>query len=332
MKGIGGMTKLLKEYGSIVLIFVAVLILRFILPRPFIMDVLIFGVYAMAFNFLMGHLGLVSFGQPAYLGLGAYGTALYLSYVGTNPYVGILAGVLVGIVVSMLVGVFLVRLSSSYFTLANLAFCAIVFFLFQKGLVSITRGDTGLWYLARMTKGALLDLKNPNDLFIFVFAVAVLVWVFFRYIDTTVYGACCLAGKVNEPKLQFLGYNTFRIKWLGFVIANAVAALAGSLYAIYFGFVSPGLTELTRAAEVVIVGLLGGVGTLLVPLVGAFVYIGMKDLISKFIMYWELVVGLLLVLVMLAGERGIVGTLGPLVNRLMRRRAPGLAGAEGRKP
>ncbi|MCR4403245.1 MAG: branched-chain amino acid ABC transporter permease [Firmicutes bacterium] len=326
------MTKLFKDYGSIVLTFGAVLLLRLVLPRPFIMDVLIFGVYAMAFNFLMGHLGLVSFGQPAYLGLGAYGAALYLSYIGTNPYVGIIAGIALGLVVSMLVGLFLVKLSSSYFTLANLAFCAIVFFLFQKGLVSITRGDTGLWYLFRMTKGLLLDFKNPNDLFIFVFVVAVLVWLLFRYLDTTVYGASCLAAKLNETKLQFLGYNTFRIKWLGFVIANGVAALAGSLYAVYFGFVSPGLTELTRAAEVVIVGLLGGVGTLLGPIVGALVYIGMKDLTSKFITYWELVVGLLLIFVMLAGERGIVGTLQPLLGRLAGRRATASARAGAERP
>lgn len=313
------MTRLLKEYGGILIAFGIVLLLRLLLPRPFIMDVLIFGIYAMAFSFLMGQLGLVSFGQPVYLGIGAYGTALYLCYLGANPYAGIIAGMLVGVAVSLLVGAFLVRLSSSYFTLANLAFCAIGFFLFQKGLVSITHGDTGLWYLGKMTRTAILDLKNPDQLFVFVFLVALFVWIVFRYIGTSVYGAGCLAVKVNERKLQFLGYNTFNVKWLAFIIANTAAALAGSLYAVYFGFVSPGITEMTRGAEVVIVGLLGGVGTLFGPLVGAFTYIGMKDLISRFIAYWELVVGLLLVFVMLAGEKGIVGALEPVLKRTLSR-------------
>ncbi len=302
--------------------FALIIPLRLLLPRPFIMDVMIFGIYALAFSFLMGQLGLVSFGQPAYLGIGAYATALYLYYFGTNPYVGIVVGILVGLAASAFVGLFLVRLASSYFTLANLAFCAVVFFLLQKGLVKVTRGDTGLWYLAKMSRATLLDLKNPGHLFVFVFLVALGVWVLFKYLNTSVYGASCLAVKVNERKLQFLGYNTFNVKWLAFVIANTVAALAGSLYAVYFGFVSPGMTELTRVSEVVIVGLLGGVGSLLGPLVGAFTYIGMKDLVSDFITYWELVVGLLLVAVMLAGERGIVGTLEPVLKRWLPRRAP----------
>jgi len=316
--------RVVREYGGILVAFGLLALLGLVLPRPFIMEVLIFGIYVMAFSFLAGHLGLVSFGQPAYLGLGAYGAAMYLYYYGTNPYAGILAGIVAGAVVSAIIGAFLVKLAGDYFALANLAFCAIAFFVFQKALVGVTRGDTGLWYLAKMLPTPVLNLKNPDHFFGFVFAVAIAVWVLFRYIEKSVYGAVCIATKINERKVQFLGYRPFYIKWLGFVIANTVAALAGCLYAIYFGFVSPALMDLTRVAEVVIAGLLGGVGTLYGPLVGAFAYIGMKDLVSDRIAYWELVVGMLLVLVMLAGEKGIVGTLEPYARKVLgRQHLPG---------
>ena len=115
--------------------------------------------------------------------------------------------------------------------------------------------------------------------------------------------------------MQFLGYSNFRIRWLAFIIANTTTALAGSLYAVYFGFVSPEITSFHRAADPVVVTILGGVGTLYGPLVGAIAYTGMKDVLSRVIVNWEFFVGFLLVLIMLAGEKGIWGTLEPLLRR-----------------
>ena len=136
----------------------------------------------------------------------------------------------------------------------------------------------------------------------------------------TVYGACCLATKINENKVEFLGYSNFRIRLLAFVIANTTTALAGSMYAVYLGFVSPEITSPARAADPVVVTILGGTGTLYGPLVGAFAYTGMKDVISKLIGNWELFIGFLLVFIMLAGEKGIWGTLQPRLAKLFSRR------------
>jgi branched-chain amino acid transport system permease protein len=306
-----------RWWWGILLAFALLAALRIFLPLPFANEIVIFSIYTMGCNFLLGRVGFISFGQPAYLAVGAYGTAFYLFYFGSNPYIGILAGVMAGLVVCAGIGPFFVRLRSDYFALVNLALAVIVFYLMEKILAPITHGDNGLWFLANMASTPLLDLGKPSHFFIFAWLVAIVIWALYKYLDDSIYGACCLATKINEGKLQFLGYSNFKIRWLAFIIANTTTALAGSLYAVYFGFVSPEITSPGRAADPVVVTILGGVGTLYGPIVGAVAYTGMKDLISGFVVNWELVIGFLLVFIMLAGEKGIWGTLEPILSRTL---------------
>ena len=177
----------------------------------------------------------------------------------------------------------------------NLALAVIVFYLMEKILAGITHGDNGLWFLTSMSSTPVLDLTKPSHFFIFSFWVALALWAFYKYLDDSVYGACCLATKINEDKLKFLGYSTFNIRWLAFIIANTTTALAGALYAVYFGFVSPEITSPARAADPVVPppppppppppGTILGEGGVLAhsygPIVGAIVNTGMKDLISR---------------------------------------------------
>jgi branched-chain amino acid transport system permease protein len=310
----------LKWWGGMLLAFGLLGVSRLFLPLPFLNEVVIFSVYAIGCNFLIGRVGYISFGQPAYLAIGAYATAFYMFYFGTNPYIGILVGVLGGLVMSLVVGPLFVRLRSDYFAMVNLALAVIVFYLMQKVLVGITQGDNGLWFLTRISSTPVLDLTRPNHFFIFALLVALLVWVFYKYLDDSIYGACCLATKVNENKLQFLGYNNFSIRLFAFVIANTTTALAGAMYAIYLGFVSPEMASPHRAADPVIVTLLGGVGTLFGPLVGAIAYTGMKDVLSKMIGNWELFIGFLLVFIMLVADKGIWGSLEPMLDKWLFRK------------
>jgi branched-chain amino acid transport system permease protein len=311
--------KIFRWWWGILLAFLVLGVIRVFLPLPFTTEVIIFSIYTMGCNFLLGRVGFISFGQPAYLAVGAYATAFYLYYFGHNPYVGILLGVLAGGIVSFVVGPFFVRLRSDYFALVNLALAVIMFYLMEKILAPITHGDNGLMFITRMAPTPVINLVKPSQFFIFIFLVAMAVWAFYKYLDDSIYGACCLATKTNEDKLKFLGYSNFNIRWLAFIIANTTTALAGTLYAVYFGFVSPEITSPGRAADPVVVTILGGVGTLYGPIAGAIAYIGMKDLISGWIANWELFIGLLLVFIMLAGEKGIWGTLDPLLKRLLPR-------------
>ena len=309
-----------RWWWGILLAFSLLAVARVFLPLPFINEVVIFSIYTMGCSFLLGRVGFISFGQPAYLAVGAYATAFYLFYFGANPYIGILLGVVAGAVVAFIVGPLFVRLRSDYFALVNLALAVIVFYLMQKVLAGITHGDNGLWFLTNIASTPVLDLGKPGHFFIFAWLVALAVWAFYKYLDDSIYGACCLATKINEDKLKFIGYNNYRIRLLAFVIANTTTALAGSMYAVYLGFVSPEITSPARAADPVVVTILGGVGTLYGPIVGAFAYTGMKDVVSKLIGNWELIIGFLLVFIMLAGEKGIWGTLQPLLEKVFFRK------------
>jgi branched-chain amino acid transport system permease protein len=305
----------LRWWWGLLLAFALIALLRVLLPLPFANEIMILSIYAIGCNFLLGRVGLISFGQPAYLAVGAYAAAFYLFYFGTNAYIGILIGIAAGIIVSLAVGPLFVRLRSDYFALVNLALAVIIFYLMQKVLADITHGDNGLWFLTRLSSTPVLDISRPDQFFMFAFAVGFAVWVFYKYLDDSVFGACCLAAKINDDKLRFLGYSSFNIRLLAFVIANTTTALAGAMYAVYLGFVSPEITSPARAADPVVVTILGGAGTLYGPIVGAIAYTGMKDLISKVVGNWELIVGLMLVFVMLAGQKGIWGTLEPLLQK-----------------
>jgi branched-chain amino acid transport system permease protein len=316
------MIDIFKWWRSLLLVFGLLALGGVFLPLPFANEIVIFSIYAMGCNFLLGRVGFISFGQPAYLAVGAYATAFYLFYFGTNPYVGILIGIAAGAVAALLVGPLFVRLRSDYFALVNLALAVIIYYLMQKVLAGITHGDNGLWFLTQIDSTPILDLTRPSQFFVFALLVCFAVWALYKYLDDSIYGACCLAAKINEDKLRFLGYSNFRIRLLAFVIANTTTALAGALYAVYLGFVSPEITSPARAADPIIVVILGGVGTLYGPIAGAIAYTGMKDIISKVIGNWELLIGSLLVLIMLAGERGILGTCESLWKIAALRRRP----------
>jgi branched-chain amino acid transport system permease protein len=321
-----GVRNFLRWWRGLVAVFALLALGGVFLPLPFAIEVLIFSIYAMSCNFLLGRVGFISFGQPAYLAVGAYAAAFYLFYAGGNPYLAILIGIAAGIAVSCVVGPLFVRLRSDYFALVNLALAVILYYLMQKVLAGVTHGDNGLWFLTQIDATPGLDLTSPGQFFAFACLTAFAVWAFYKYLDDSIFGACCLAAKVNEDKLRFLGYSNFRIRLLAFVLANTTAALAGALYAVYLGFVSPEMTAPSRTADPVIVTILGGVGSLYGPIVGAIAYTGMKDVLSKTLGNWELLIGVLLVVIMLAGERGIIGS----AEALWRRVLPGRrAGAHG---
>lgn len=310
------MMNMFRWWRGILLAFFLLAMIRMFLPLPFSNEIVIFSIYVMGCSFLLGRVGFISFGQPAYLATGAYGTAFYLFYFGANPFIGILIGIAAGLVMTLIVGPLFVRLRSDYFALVNLALAVILYYMMQKVLAPITQGDNGLWFLTNMKSTPFIDITRPNEFFIFAFLVALAVWALFKYLNDTLYGACALASKVNEDKVQFLGYSNFKIRFFGFIIANVTTALAGSLYAIYLGFVSPEMTSAHRCADPVVVTILGGVGTLYGPLVGAIAFTGMKDLIAGLIGNWELFIGFLLVFIMLAGEKGIWGSLEPRLKKV----------------
>src|SRR5574340_133247 len=140
-----------RWWAGLLTAFALLALMRVFLPLPFVNEIMIFSIYTIGCNFLLGRVGFISFGQPAYLAVGAYGAAFYLFYYGTNAYAGIAVGIATGAVVSLAVGAVFVKLRSDYFALVNLALAVIIFFLMQKVLAGITFGDNGLWFLTRLS-------------------------------------------------------------------------------------------------------------------------------------------------------------------------------------
>jgi branched-chain amino acid transport system permease protein len=305
------MSKAIRAIGGPLLLGAAVVAGRMFIPSKmnFITEVSIFTIYVMGCNLLYGYLGMVSFGQPFYLSVGAYSAAIYLAYIGTNPLVSIAMGVVSGFAVGVVLGPFFVRLRGDYFALVNAAICAIGLFVFEKLLLPITRGDDGLWYRARMTGTPLLDIRQPANFFFFVMLVLTIVLILFRYMDQSVLGISFRAIKVNERKMRFLGYSAFKIKWIGFTLASMLSCLAGALYAVNFGFVNPYLGTPHRAAEVLVATLIGGAGTVYGPFFGSFAFIGIRDVVSKYITRWEFFVGILTLIVLFKFGKGIWGNI-----------------------
>jgi len=305
------------------LLLVAVLIAtRLLVPNKmnFLIEVSIFSIYVMGCNVLYGYLGMVSFGQPFYLGVGAYAGAIYLAYLGHSPLISVLAGIVIGFITGAVLGPFFVRLRGDYFALVNAAICAIGLFIFEKLLIPITRGDDGLWYRARMTATPLLDIRRPTHFFFFVMLVLGIVLFLVRYADQSVLGVSLRAVKVNERKMRFLGYSAFKIKWVGFTLASMLSGLAGALYAVNFGFVNPNLGTPHRAAEVLVATLIGGSGTVYGPFFGSLAFIGIRDVVSKYITRWEFFVGILTLIVLFKFNRGIWGNIDLLFREKFGRR------------
>jgi branched-chain amino acid transport system permease protein len=291
-------------------LFVGLLIVaRFMFPNKmtFLVEVATFSIYAMGNNILMGYMGFISFGQPFYLSSGAYTAALYLAYVGRNPLIAIALAIVTGLVVGGVFGTIFMRLKSSYFTLINAALCAMGLFMFQRLLIDITRGDDGLWYRSRMLATPLLDIRFPKNFFFFVMAVLLIVLLLYRQLHRSALGNVFRTIQSNEEKIQFLGYNPFKIKVMGFTLATVMASFAGALFAINFGFVNPNMGENSRAIEVVVATLLGGVGSLYGPLFGTLGFLGIKDIVSNFVSRWEFVVGIVTMLILFRFNEGIWG-------------------------
>jgi branched-chain amino acid transport system permease protein len=300
-----------RVLGGPLLLVAALIVARFLFPTKmnFITEISIFSIYVMGCNTLYGYLGMVSFGQPFYLSIGAYAAAIYLAYLGGNPLVSVALGIGMGFMVGVVLGPSFVRLRGDYFALVNAAICAIGLFVFEKLLIPITRGDDGLWYRAKMVATPGLDLRQPASFFFFVMAVLAAVLILYRWVDQSVLGVSFRAIKVNERKMRFLGYSAFKIKWIGFILASMLSSLAGALYAVNFGFVNPNLGTPHRAAEVLVATLIGGAGTVYGPFFGSFAFIGIRDVVSKYISRWEFFVGIMTLIVLFKFGRGIWGNI-----------------------
>ena len=267
--------------------------------------VMVFAIAAVSLDLILGYGGLVSFGHAAYLGIGAYAVGI-LSFHGiSNGFVHFAAALAAASTAALAIGFVSLRTSGVYFIMITLAFSQMVYFLG----VSLNRygGDDGLTIRHHSDFGSVLDLGNPQILYYFVLAVLVLVLFLGSRIVHSRFGVLLQGTRSNERRMIALGFPTFRYKLAAFVIAGAVCGLAGALFANLTLFVSPSIMHWTRSGEILMMVILGGIGTLIGPVLGAAAYLLLESMLARWSEHWQAILGPLLILVVLFSKSRILG-------------------------
>ena len=277
-------------------------------------QILIFGVFAMSLDLLMGYTGLSSFGHGAPFGAAAYGTGLLVKYGFQNPALAILAGLVMAVIVSAIFGFLAVRTSQAYFLMITLALGQIVFAVAWNWR-KLTGGDDGMPGISRPDVGLPWPMTDATAFYFFVLVFFTLSYFLMRQFVNSPFGRSLVGIRDNEPRMKALGYNTFLHKYICFIVAGLFAGLAGVLYAFFNGFISPAEAGVGNSGEVMLMVILGGAGTLFGSAMGAGVIVLMKHYVSIYTEHWPLIVGIAFVLTIFFAPRGIGGYLLPLWKR-----------------
>jgi branched-chain amino acid transport system permease protein len=290
-------------------VFVLLLAAPFIGIYPvFVMKALCYAIFACAFNLLLGYTGLLSFGHAAFLGSAAYATGWFVRTAGWSPELGLLAGVVVAAGVGLLVGLIAIRRQGIYFAMVTLAMAQMVYFVCLQA--PFTGGEDGLQGVPRGRLFGLLPLANDLAMYFFVLAVFAAVFLFIIRIVHSPYGQVLKAIRENEPRAVSLGYDVDRYKLLAFVLSTAIAGLAGSLKTLVLGFATLSDVHWSLSGEVVLMTLIGGLGTFAGPVIGAFTIVGLQDFLADRVGSWvTVIIGATFVVCVIAFRRGFVGEL-----------------------
>ncbi|AVF38838.1 branched-chain amino acid ABC transporter permease [Pandoraea apista] len=306
------------------LLLLALIVAPFAGAYPvFVMKVLCFALFACAFNLLLGFTGLLSFGHAAFFGSAGYITGYAIRNLGFTPEIGILAGVIAGAVLGLVIGLLAIRRQGIYFAMITLALAQMLYFLCLQA--PFTGGEDGLQGVPRGSLFGVLPLDSDLTLYYVVLAICALGFLLIMRIVHSPFGQVLKAIKENEPRAISLGYDVDRFKLLAFVLSATLAALAGSTKTVVLGFETLTDVHWTMSGMVILMTLVGGLGTMLGPVVGAVVIIVLENKLGD-IGNWlatvtgvpwfqtlgesvTIVIGAIFIICVLAFRRGLVGEL-----------------------
>ena len=266
-------------------------------------EIFAFALFAASLHLLMAVGGMVSFGHAAYFGLGAYGAALLLKAAGLPMPAAFVVAPLVAALAAVVFGYFCVRLSSIYFAMLTLAFAQIVYAIVHQW-DEVTGGDNGI-----LSVWPAPWLATPGRYYYWALAATVVGIVLLRRVAASPFGLTLRAARDHARRAEALGVNVRALQWTAFVVAGFVAGIGGAVFAFLKGSVFPVYTESPMSVQPLVMVLLGGVGSPSGPLVGAAVYKLLDTVITRYTDYWQLVLGAILVVLVLAFPRGIAGVL-----------------------
>jgi branched-chain amino acid transport system permease protein len=293
-------------------------------------EVLVFGLYGLAFDLLLGHTGVLSFGHCAFFGVGSYATGLLLAHLKVPVEVAVLAGATAGCLTAWGIGLLALRKRGVYFAMLTLAMSQ-VFYYAVLMWPAATGGSDGLTGIPKLVLGGPIEVRLSGRAFNTYWFIAVVVaasgYVLYR-IHRSPFGRVMHAVRANEQRAAACGYDTRRVRLVALTTSGLFAGLAGALLTIVIEFVPIENVHWFMSGTVVILTLFGGSGTFFGPFVGAAVFLWMKDWLSKTLAYWEIFVGASFVLIVLLLPDGIVGT----IRKLRHARATRDTAATGEAP
>jgi len=332
--------KLPREFVLYAVLLAGVAVLPLFGAYPvFVMKVMCYALFACAFNLLIGFTGLLSFGHAAFLGGAAYAAGHALKVWGLPTELGLLVGLVAGAVLGLVMGMLAIRRSGIYFSMITLALAQMLYFFFLQA--GFTGGEDGLQSVPRGKLLGFVNLENDVTLYYVVLGIFVLAFLLiFRTVHSP-FGQVLKAIRENEARATSLGYDTARFKLLAFVLSAALAGLAGATKTLVLGFATLTDAHWSTSGLVILMVLMGGMGTMLGPILGAFVVVALENKVGDIGMFlgrvtgieWfnglgeavTVVIGLIFVICVMSFRRGIVGELNAW---WVRRRLQGAAAAD----
>jgi len=316
--------KLMTKSAKLIRItYIGLLILAMVAPLlglypVFVMKLLCFAIFACAFNLLLGFTGLLSFGHAAFFGTAAYVTGWLIKTYQITPELGILAGMIGSGLLGLVIGAVAIRRQGIYFAMITLAMAQMVFFALLQA--PFTGGEDGLQGVPRGALFGLIGLESDTVLYYVVVAIFAATFLAITRIVTSPFGQVLKMIRENEPRAISLGYRVDQYKLLAFVLSAALAGLAGSLKTLIMGFATLSDVHWTMSGEVILMTLLGGVGTFFGPVFGAGIVISLQNLLADKVGSWvNVIIGVIFVLCVLAFRKGIVGELLAFMDRRSKR-------------
>lgn len=304
-----------KTY-NIGLFLIPAIILLFIVPFYFppyqvciVTEIIIFALYAVSYNLLLGYAGLLSFGHAMFFGTGAYVTAVISNHLTGLPIYGVvILSVIATMMIGFIIGGLLLKHKGSSFALLTLAFNALFYAIATKWH-SVTGGDDGICVIRPelgfdITKFSMADI-NPFYFFTLIFIGIVILFCY--YFSTTAMGKTILLMRENEERMKFLGFNTNIVRLILFTFTASLAGCAGSFYALFFEFTSTSAIHLDMTTIVLLMTFIGGTTTFWGPILGVIVYTYLQDLLSDITDRWPLIMGMIFIIMVLYIPKGLSG-------------------------
>jgi branched-chain amino acid transport system permease protein len=310
-----------------VILTLATLVALPLFGSPFVVTqstrILIYAVFAMSLDLLVGYCGLVSLGHAAFFGVAAYVTALLTAKAEVeNIAITLPVSIAGAALTAVVIGALSLRTSGIYFIMVTLAFAQMIYFVVQEN--AFFGGSDGILLLTpyRFNVGSvtLFNLGNRVIRYYVVLTVAALVFLGLWFLVRSPFGRVIQGIRANEQRMRALGYPLMRYKLVCFVIAGAVAGVAGHFYVVTTSLADPSIVDWLHSAQVLVMLIIGGIGTLVGPAIGAFVLIVLTDQASELTEHWKLIVGTLVIAITLFSRGGIVGLAQSMGARLFDRR------------